>query len=57
MAYFEMFPEIFYDMKGNGELTLVKDIMSRVKIVSGVKNNILNFDYYDGGWFWGGFLL
>ena len=47
MAYFEMFPEIFYDMKGNGELTLVKDIMSRVKIVSGVKNNILNFDYYD----------
>ena len=47
MAYFEMFPEIFYDMKGNGKFTLVKDIMSRVKIVSGVKENILNFDYYD----------
>ena len=47
MAYFEMFPEIFYDMKGDGKLTLVKDIMSRVKIVSGVKENILNFDYYD----------
>jgi len=47
MAYFEMFPEIFYDMKGDGNFTLVKDIMSRVKIVSGVKENILNFDYYD----------
>ena len=47
MAYFEMFPEIFYDMKGDGKLTLVKDIMSRVKMVSGVKENILNFDYYD----------
>ena len=47
MAYFEMFPEIFYDMKGDGNFTLVKDIMSRVKIVSGAKENILNFDYYD----------
>ena len=47
MAYFEMFPEIFYDMKGDGKLTLVKDLMSRIKLVSGVKQNILNFDFYD----------
>ena len=34
-------------MKGDGKLTLVKDLMSRIKLVSGVKQNILNFDFYD----------
>ena len=47
MAYFEMFPSVFYDMKGDGQYTLVKDLMSRVKLVASVKENILNFDYYD----------
>ena len=47
MAYFEMFPSVFYDMKGDGQYTLVKDLMSRVKLVASVKENILNFDYYE----------
>jgi len=47
MAYFDMFPNIYYSAKGDGKFTIMKDIMSRVKLVAGVKENILGFDYYD----------
>ena len=47
MSYFEMFPNILYSAKGDGKYTVMKDIMSRVKLVSGVKENILGFDYYN----------
>ena len=47
MAYFEMFPDIYYSQKGDGKFTIMKDILSRVKLVANVKENILGFDYYD----------
>ena len=47
MTYFDMFPNIYYSAKGDGKYTIMKDIMSRVKLVAGVKENILGFDYYD----------
>ena len=42
-----MFPNIYYDSKGNGKFTIMKDLMARVKIIDSVKDNILGFDYYD----------
>ena len=47
MSYFEMFPNILYSAKGDGKYTVMKDIMSRVKLISGVKESILGFDYYN----------
>ncbi len=47
MAYFEQFPNIYYDAKGDGKLTIMKNIMTKVKLIEGVKQNILGFDYYD----------
>tara|TARA_B100000927_G_scaffold251656_1_gene216558 strand:+ start:290 stop:817 length:528 start_codon:yes stop_codon:yes gene_type:complete len=47
MSYFEMFPSILYSAKGDGKFTVMKDILSRVKLISKVKENILGFDYYD----------
>ena len=47
MAYFEMFPSIYYSAKGDGKYTVMKDLLSRVKLIAKVKENILGFDYYD----------
>ena len=47
MTYFDMFPNIYYSAKGDGKFTIMKDIMSRVKLIAGIKENILGFDYYD----------
>ena len=47
MSYFNMFPNIYYDSKGNGKFTIMKDILSRVKVIAKAKENILGFDYYD----------
>ena len=47
MGYFQMFPDTLYDAKGNGNYTVMKDILTRVKLVASKKENILNFDYYN----------
>ena len=47
MSYFQMFPDTLYDAKGNGNYTIMKDILTRVKLVASKKENILNFDYYN----------
>ena len=47
MSYFEMFPSIYYSAKGDGKYTVMKDLLSRVKLIAKVKENILGFDYYD----------
>ena len=47
MTYFDMFPNIYYSAKGDGKFTIMKDILSRVKLIANVKENILGFDYYD----------
>ena len=47
MSYFDMFPNIYYDAKGDGKFTIQKNLLSRLKLVDKVKENILGFDYYD----------
>ena len=47
MGYFQMFPDTLYEAKGNGNYTVMKDILTRVKLVASKKENILNFDYYN----------
>ena len=47
MGYFQMFPDTLYDAKGDGNYTVMKDILTRVKLVASKKENILNFDYYN----------
>tara|TARA_R100001509_G_C4826863_1_gene201853 strand:- start:219 stop:746 length:528 start_codon:yes stop_codon:yes gene_type:complete len=47
MSYFQMFPDVLYSTKGDGKFTVMKDLLSRVKLISKVKENILGFDYYD----------
>ena len=47
MGYFSMFPDTLYDAKGDGNYTVMKDLLSRVKLITSVKKNIVNFDYYN----------
>ena len=47
MSYFEKFPKIYYDANADGKYKVMTDIISRVKIIDSVKQNILNFDYYN----------
>ena len=47
MAYFDMFPEIDYNSKGNGKTTTLKNLLTRVKVVAKVEEDIFNFDYYN----------
>lgn len=47
MSYFDMLPNIYYSAKGDGKFTVMKDLLSRVKLIANVKDNILGFDYYD----------
>ena len=45
--YFEQFPKMLYDIKGNNYFKLVPDIFRRVKAKSNIKNNISLLDAYD----------
>ena len=47
MSYFEKFPKIYYDANADGKYKVMTDIISRVKLIDSVKENILNFDYYN----------
>ena len=47
MSYFDMFPEIDYNSKGDGKTTALKNLLSRVKIITDVEDNLFNYDYYD----------
>ena len=47
MAYFDMFPLTFYRHKSNSKPILMTDLLARVKIVPLVRENIVNFDYYN----------
>ena len=47
MSYFEKFPKIYYDANADGKYKVMTDIISRVKLIDSVKQNILNFDYYN----------
>ncbi len=45
--YFESFPNRLYDLKGNGQRTLVKDIFRRMKVRDNIKNNLALYATYD----------
>ena len=42
-----MFPEIDYNSKGDGKTTTLKNLLTRVKVVAKVEEDIFNFDYYN----------
>ena len=37
MSYFENFPQIFYDSKGDRKYTVLTNLLSRVKLIDGAK--------------------
>ena len=45
--YFETFPNRLYDIKGDGNLTLVTDIFRRMKVRDGIKDNMALMATYD----------
>tara|TARA_Y100001937_G_C7037870_1_gene293212 strand:- start:41 stop:568 length:528 start_codon:yes stop_codon:yes gene_type:complete len=44
--YFKYFPKLYYDAVGNGNPKLVTNILKRVKVKDGVKNDVALFDKY-----------
>jgi hypothetical protein len=47
MSYFDRFPLMAYDMKGDQKYKLLPDILRRVKIRSGIRSGAFLFDNYD----------
>ena len=47
MSYFQQFPKILYDLKGDGNSKLVPDIFRRIKVRSKIKDNLALLDKYD----------
>ena len=47
MAYFDRFPMMAYDVKGDGNYKLLPDILRRVKLRSGLRSGSFLFDNYD----------
>ena len=47
MSYFSQFEKGFYDIKGDGNERLVTDLMTRVKVRTGVVNELSLYDLYD----------
>ena len=47
MAYFERFPLMAYDVKGNKNYKLLPNILRRVKLRQGIRSGSFLFDNYD----------
>ena len=47
MAYFDRFPLMAYDIKGNEEYKLLPNILRRVKLRTGIRSGSFLFDNYD----------
>jgi hypothetical protein len=47
MAYFNKFPTVEYDVKGDGVLRTMTDITRRVRISSKARLSTVEFDFYD----------
>jgi len=47
MAYFDRFPLMAYDIKGDGKYKLLPDILRRVKLRSGLRSGTFLFDSYN----------
>ena len=46
-AYFQQFPKILYDLKGDDNFKLVPDIFRRIKVRSKMKDNLSMLDKFD----------
>ena len=52
MEYLETFPKLYYDIKGDGNLKLITDILRRFKVRNSIQEDAVMFDKYevkDGG--------
>ena len=47
MAYFQQFPKVLYDVRGDGNNQLMTNITKRVRFRSYIKENYVNYDFYD----------
>ena len=47
MAYFDRFPMMAYDVKGNEQYKLLPNILKRVKLRAGIRSGSFLFDNYD----------
>ena len=47
MSYFENFPDIIYDINGNGNFQITKNLLRRVALREKVRTNTLLYDTYD----------
>jgi hypothetical protein len=47
MSYFDKFPLMAYDVKGNKNFKLLPNILRRVKLRSGIRSGAFLFDNYD----------
>ena len=47
MSYFQNFPTIMYDPKGDGSAKLVTNIMKRVRMRTNMKKEVVMLDQYD----------
>ena len=47
MAYFDRFPLMAYDVKGNKDYKLLPNILRRVKLRAGIRSGTFLFDNYD----------
>jgi hypothetical protein len=47
MSYFDRFPLMAYDMKGNQQYKLLPNILRRVKLRSGLRSSSFMFEKYD----------
>tara|TARA_B100000586_G_scaffold209372_1_gene156594 strand:- start:167 stop:682 length:516 start_codon:yes stop_codon:yes gene_type:complete len=47
MSYFNLFPTIIYDPKGDGSAKLATNIMKRVRMRANMKKNVVMLDQYD----------
>ena len=47
MAYFDKFPKIIYDAKGNGNYKLLPDILRRVRTRAVIDESVVLFEKYD----------
>jgi hypothetical protein len=47
MEYFNQFPKLLYDIKGNNTVKVVPNIFRRIKIVNKIKGNVSLIDNYD----------
>ena len=45
MAYFEMFPKLFYDNRGDGNETIQTNLMTRLVLRTDVKDDIFAVSY------------